>query len=214
MTHYEKTHRRIIDTAMELIKETPLSKLPVERIYEKLGISRSAFYYHFASKGELALAIFDFRTIVTPQRVAWALSAPDLWGRVLRLQTSYIAQILRTKDPDTLRIYREHMSLLPEGQAEEQDRDLLKELLVPLVADAQEKGIFRNQSDPGLLCDTNVAMQRGLNDLWIQRKGNFDLMEQICILSETIYDVTPEYRGRYREYDLLPQSEEGNEENS
>lgn len=52
----ELARTRVLRTALELAEDAPYRDLTVERIARAAGISRSAFYTHFADKHELLLA--------------------------------------------------------------------------------------------------------------------------------------------------------------
>lgn len=53
----EDTRLRILDTATELFHERGYAGTSIRHIAERLGMTKGALYYHFASKEELLLAI-------------------------------------------------------------------------------------------------------------------------------------------------------------
>jgi len=53
----EDTRRRILDTTTELFHERGYAGTSIRHISERLGMTKGALYYHFASKEELLLAI-------------------------------------------------------------------------------------------------------------------------------------------------------------
>lgn len=55
----EATRRRIIDVAIELFTESGFGGTNLNQIIRRAHITPGAFYYHFASKDEVAVAIID-----------------------------------------------------------------------------------------------------------------------------------------------------------
>jgi AcrR family transcriptional regulator len=53
----EETRRRILDVATELFNERGYSGTSIRDITERLGMTKGALYYHFASKDELLYAM-------------------------------------------------------------------------------------------------------------------------------------------------------------
>ena len=51
------TRERILDVALELFSEQGYDKASLREIAERLGISKAALYYHFASKADILLAL-------------------------------------------------------------------------------------------------------------------------------------------------------------
>lgn len=55
----ERTRERLMDAAFDTFAEEGFAAASVEAISERAGFSRGAFYYHFASKEELFLALVE-----------------------------------------------------------------------------------------------------------------------------------------------------------
>src|ERR1700689_2567042 len=51
------TRERILDIALDLFIEQGFDKTPLRQIAEKLGFSKAALYYHFASKDDILMAL-------------------------------------------------------------------------------------------------------------------------------------------------------------
>jgi len=54
------TRQRILDTALDLFIEQGFDKTSLREIAERVGVTKAALYYHFASKDEI------FRTLLQP----------------------------------------------------------------------------------------------------------------------------------------------------
>jgi len=76
------TRQRILDTALDLFIEQGYDKASLREIAERVGVTKAALYYHFASKEEI------FRTLMQPivdlqgQAMALLQERPTLqqWG--------------------------------------------------------------------------------------------------------------------------------------
>ena len=55
----ERTRERLLDAAFDIFAEEGFAASSVEAISERAGFSRGAFYYNFASKEELFLALIE-----------------------------------------------------------------------------------------------------------------------------------------------------------
>lgn len=53
------TRQRILDVAQSAVLEKGFSATSIEEIIVAVGITKSGFFYHFADKGELALALLE-----------------------------------------------------------------------------------------------------------------------------------------------------------
>ena len=51
------TRERILDIALDLFIEQGFDKTSLRQIAEKLGFSKAALYYHFASKDDILMAL-------------------------------------------------------------------------------------------------------------------------------------------------------------
>lgn len=53
----QSTRERILDVALELFTEQGFDKTSLRQIADQLGFSKAALYYHFASKGDILIAL-------------------------------------------------------------------------------------------------------------------------------------------------------------
>jgi AcrR family transcriptional regulator len=90
----KSTRERILDIALDLFTEQGYDKTSLRQIAEKLGFSKAAVYYHFASKGDILLALHyrlhdQFGTSLDDlnQRV----DDPEAWAAIL---DAFIEQML------------------------------------------------------------------------------------------------------------------------
>lgn len=57
--HQAVTRRAVLTTSLELFSTSGYKATSLERVAEKLGVTRQALYYHFRSKGEILQALFE-----------------------------------------------------------------------------------------------------------------------------------------------------------
>jgi AcrR family transcriptional regulator len=80
------TRQRILDIALELFTTQGYEKTSLRQIAEKLGFSKAAIYYHFASKDEILLALHlrlhefgrEFLSTIDQAR-----ATPEVWATLL-----------------------------------------------------------------------------------------------------------------------------------
>ncbi|HAA15442.1 MAG TPA: hypothetical protein DCE41_28575 [Cytophagales bacterium] len=71
------TRGRILDESRELIFKNGFGGTTVDQIIERAGITKGAFFYHFKSKADLALALVEDFALFDRERHAQALSATE-----------------------------------------------------------------------------------------------------------------------------------------
>jgi len=80
------TRERILDVALDLFIEKGFDKTSLREIAERLGFSKAALYYHFASKDDIFMALhlrlheFGHRTI---EELGQVPAGPESWGQLL-----------------------------------------------------------------------------------------------------------------------------------
>ncbi|MGO9874712.1 MAG: TetR/AcrR family transcriptional regulator [Acidimicrobiia bacterium] len=85
-TERSGTRERILDIALELFSTQGYDKTSLREIAERLGFSKAAIYYHFASKEEILLALhlrlheFGRDALQTMGEVG---TSPELWAVLL-----------------------------------------------------------------------------------------------------------------------------------
>lgn len=53
------TREKILDTALEMILHQGFASTSIDKVIEKIGITKGAFFYHFKSKREMAVALIN-----------------------------------------------------------------------------------------------------------------------------------------------------------
>jgi len=70
------TRQRIQDVALELFAEQGYEKTSLREIAERLGVTKAALYYHFKTKEEILVSIFDDRTQPILDLIEWGRRQP------------------------------------------------------------------------------------------------------------------------------------------
>jgi AcrR family transcriptional regulator len=70
------THQRIQDVALELFADHGYEKTSLREIAEHLGVTKAALYYHFRTKEDLLLSIFEDLNRPVTELIEWAEQQP------------------------------------------------------------------------------------------------------------------------------------------
>ncbi|MFI8218129.1 TetR/AcrR family transcriptional regulator [Streptomyces sp. NPDC085932] len=70
------TRRRIQDVALELFAEQGYEKTSLREIAERLDVTKAALYYHFKTKEEILVSIFEDLTQPIEDLIDWGRSRP------------------------------------------------------------------------------------------------------------------------------------------
>ncbi|MFE7776452.1 TetR/AcrR family transcriptional regulator [Streptomyces sp. NPDC057445] len=70
------TRQRIQDVALELFAEHGYEKTSLREIAEKLQVTKAALYYHFKTKEDIVISLFEDLTRPIDELIAWAQTQP------------------------------------------------------------------------------------------------------------------------------------------
>ncbi|MDF6043136.1 TetR/AcrR family transcriptional regulator [Streptomyces sp. JH14] len=70
------TRQRIQDVALELFAEQGYEKTSLREISEKLDVTKAALYYHFKTKEDILISIFDDLNRPVEELIAWGKEQP------------------------------------------------------------------------------------------------------------------------------------------
>jgi AcrR family transcriptional regulator len=70
------TRQRIQDVALELFAEQGYEKTSLREIAEHLDVTKAALYYHFKTKEDIVISIFQDLTRPVDELIAWAEEQP------------------------------------------------------------------------------------------------------------------------------------------
>ncbi|KUL52642.1 TetR family transcriptional regulator [Streptomyces sp. NRRL F-4489] len=70
------TRQRIQDVALELFSDHGYEKTSLREISEKLGVTKAALYYHFKTKEDIVLSLFEDLGRPIDELIAWGKEQP------------------------------------------------------------------------------------------------------------------------------------------
>ncbi|MBT2405695.1 MULTISPECIES: TetR/AcrR family transcriptional regulator [unclassified Streptomyces] len=88
------TRQRIQDVALELFAEQGYEKTSLREIAERLEVTKAALYYHFKTKEDIIISLFDDLTRPIDELIEWAQGQPrtlEMKREVLRRYSEAIA---------------------------------------------------------------------------------------------------------------------------
>lgn len=88
------TRQRIQDVALELFAEQGYEKTSLREIAERLEVTKAALYYHFKTKEDIIISIFDDVTRPIDELIKWAEQQPrtlEMKREVLRRYSEAMA---------------------------------------------------------------------------------------------------------------------------
>lgn len=88
------TRQRIQDVALELFAEQGYEKTSLREIAERLDVTKAALYYHFKTKEDIIISVFDDLTRPIDDLIGWAEEQPrtlDTKREVLRRYSEAMA---------------------------------------------------------------------------------------------------------------------------
>ncbi|MFE3937773.1 TetR/AcrR family transcriptional regulator [Streptomyces goshikiensis] len=88
------TRQRIQDVALELFAEQGYEKTSLREIAERLEVTKAALYYHFKTKEDIIISLFDDLTGPVDELIEWAQEQPktlEMKREVLRRYSEAMA---------------------------------------------------------------------------------------------------------------------------
>lgn len=161
------TRAFILQSAAEAFAERGYGDTTLSELISRSGLTKGAFYFHFASKEQLALAVLEekqrqWREFVQ-ERV---LARPRAIDQLLALGPAMIR--LHREDPGAYSAQRltRDLARIPElaDRVRAQTRDWI-ELVASIVSQAQRDGDLAVKPDATALATVLVAATDGLKDL-------------------------------------------------
>lgn len=132
------TRQRIQDVALELFAEQGYEKTSLREIAERLAVTKAALYYHFKTKEDILISLFQDMTRPIDELIEWAKGQPHGLATKQEVLRRY-SEALSAAAP-LMRFMHENQATVRELSVGEsfKDRmlmmmDILKEPDVPLI---------------------------------------------------------------------------------
>lgn len=194
----ELTRKRIIDAAASAFAADGYDRVTLNSLIEASGVSKGAFYFHFSSKEELALAAFLAKQDELLERLEPADQPPDLpaWEQLagmLRRRNRLLA------DDRSLacvtRLGNEMSARSVPGSPYAVAQEVVISLIARVVEAGQRRGEFRPELDPHAVAWAIFAWVVGVDAMVLAIPGGMDLAErseQMLVLLRRALLVKPD----------------------
>ena len=183
---------KIVDSAYRLIKAQSFEATSIKQICEEAGVAYSTFYSYFPSKESVIVTLFAEKTLLQPEDFPQMLAIDGAWDRLwkaIAISTDKICELgpdicanmligrLKNTGPDPHFLWENH-----------------RNVFVPLIKNAQEKGEILNTQEPEQLFTPFLAFTVGYSYWWALRKGDLDLHAERRKGCEMIFQVRDDLR--------------------
>jgi len=180
------TRRRIFDTAVSLFTKKGYSKVTIDDICNKMGLSKGAFYNYFKSKDQIIMEGF----IASDEyyRTDALKEISSLKGRVDQLvayNRLVLKNITSTGKPIMQAVFHSEMGFNKKASYINSEKRSLYTVGESLVAEAQKAGELRTDLSSKQITNIIVRSLRGLVYDWCLPGSKFDLEEA----GETVLEV-------------------------
>lgn len=165
----EQTKQLLVETAYRLFKERGYEQVGIRDIVSEMELTTGAFYYHFKSKAD----ILNYRA---RQNDRWICeNVPELLKdeaplvKLEQLFSVYLCKIL-TEDG-----YELSESRMFARYYEKRESDVLKEVGMRFVREAQAQGSLDGDISPEEITRRLLVTSRGVEYDWCIHKGAYDV---------------------------------------
>jgi AcrR family transcriptional regulator len=182
----DDTHKTIVHKAIDLVSRLGFEKITVDAICKEAGIARSTFYNHFTSIEAVILEHFSLRRYLSQEELVWVLSAPSAYEKMVRVHLGYMSE---SKMDKLLPLFNINLRFCL-NNADPKNLDsskYMKELLLPLIKQAQDNGEILNTLNPEQLCDAAEMMHWGNLFMWCFSNGALERTTSIKKALEALY---------------------------
>jgi len=166
------TKLKIVNTAVDLIKEHGYSAVSINQICDALGITRSAYYYYFKTKDE----VFD-SYLLFPESYVYENVLPSMDGMSYKEQFYKVfelfSQMVVEVGPDIVRfVFKRNIDAKVQNLA---PRDItMWKTYTDIIRKAQQAGEIRIEADADNITEAVFHMVNGIGVTWCNKKCNFD----------------------------------------
>ncbi len=195
----EATRLRILEAAATAFARTGLAGTSLNDLIRESGLTKGAFYFHFSSKDELALAAFRLKQeqLISGMQAAVSADAPALERLVemLRARVRLLAE-----DPSLRCVPTLGQELRVEAEPDSEYarfQELALETFEALLSEGRDDGSMRQDVDPARDAWIAFAALIGVDALCKLMTDRADLVERTEDLIDLLLRaVDPDRRGR------------------
>lgn len=162
--HHGNLRRELLDAALAVFAERGSLDFTLRELARAAGVTHSAPYRHFTSKGELVEALQDevFDRLAAREREALSACGADPRARVRALGEAYVRFAIA--EPVAFRLVLAHPVGAPGAASSERGRESYT-LLVDALEDARDAGVARTDLSARELALVAWSLVHGLSSL-------------------------------------------------
>lgn len=189
-----ESKQRILQTAINLIKEKGYDSVTLKDICTAANISKNTFYYYFKSKEDLLLQFYRTPIDTIISNLTSILMEENNIEQFWKLIEPMLDFIVDSGTEITKHMLYALTNQHIEAFSISGFRHDRTEIGVKIIERAQSSGEIRNSSDPSLLFNVLQGQTLGIILAWCTRNGEFDLKKAVRLAIEVCLDVKPELR--------------------
>lgn len=169
----EGARRALLDSAIHLFEQFGYAATSVQRVVDRAGLTKGAFYHHFSNKDDLLLQVHDEFIDFQLERARTVVADPDLGPdeRLHRLITEALLEPLSVYKSEITVFIQERRFLSGEVFAEVQaKRDEFERYFVDVIEQGMREGVFR-QVGPARLVAFGIIGMGAWTHVWLDAEG-------------------------------------------
>jgi AcrR family transcriptional regulator len=183
----KSTKMKIIESALKLFKERGCANVTVNDICKSLGITRSAFYYHFKSKDEIFDGFFLFPNTYISENLVSILMSSNYLDQFYQIYDIYLESVIDKGYEVLGQVYKRNLDI--EGNHLVPRKVEAWDVYVSLIKRAQESGQILNQMPAEQLVDAAIYAGDGISYIWCSAKGQFDIKSETRRIFNALFMV-------------------------
>ncbi|GGA15174.1 TetR family transcriptional regulator [Paenibacillus marchantiophytorum] len=178
------TRKKILDSALELFAEHGYDGTTVHLITERAGVAKGTFFNYFDCKEDVFCDIQTFQATTEIEKLK------DKSGPLLPHIREFLMEFVRIV-PYTRQLVRAVFQSDLGNEKSLTSRlnmlEELKEVLVPIIIEAQKRGEFSSAFPPDMIADQALQTYMGVLILWGMGMGEDKLTTQMAVSFELFF---------------------------
>lgn len=171
------TKEAILSTSIQLFNQYGFDQVTINQICREIGVTKTAFYYHFKSKDELISEFYSLDNLISNEDLLTVLSLSDHADQAMKAMEIYVKHIVRAGVEMTKELYRVYLrnQELPLDRGKS---SLLNSVIPSLIQRAKDVGQIKNPASAEDLVDSMCVIGNGVCLNWAISGGGFDVLEE------------------------------------
>lgn len=171
----QDTERKILDTALRLMREREYDQVSVRDICREAGITTGAFYHHFPSKDDMLRLGFGPLDTFVEESMEDYLDEPPL-ERLARVAELYARFMQEKAGRLAVRYYQHRLASGSAGQ--DSAGRYTYQAILSCLRDAKDQGLLAVAYQPEEVADYCMLHFRGIVIDWLLHDCGYDLTEK------------------------------------